>query len=630
MNYSNYRITLDVRKTVASVQLTAKKGDAGRKIYITLSDKGSPCQIADGCYAVFAGRKPDGTLLYNKTTIEDNTIIYAMTQQTTAVAGLVACEVKLFDSMSNLLTSPKLTILVDDVVVSEEDIVSKDEVTALTELVLDATATRELANQAIDGCNAATGAANTAAQAANTAAGNAEAAAGNAMSKANVAEEAAAAANDAAGLANQATVATNNAASEARDATEETNAARENIVREAGEILASLSDAVYAAPIECTANGDVIALSDASNQQLAGLTLYGKTVQNGTPTPSAPVALESVGESIGVTVAGKNLLPFPYATTAQTMSGVTFTHGTDGTITCNGTASEKLWYQLNKNFVFLPGVTYTLSGGYAGGTGDTYILYCEGTYNGAGFFYADTGNGITFSFENGATGKIYIMIAKGITVSNIVFRPQVEIGNTATVYEPYKGQTLTATAEGGLCGIGEVKDEIDFARGVRVQRNALVDLGTLDWLIDTNNAGFSCFRSASRVDFRAGTGHDIMRCTSYDVRPWRIDLTADKTIAPSNVNGNTTVWIRDDSYTDVATFKASLQGVMLLYARSTPIETPLSAEELAQFAALHTGKPNTTVFNDSGAEMKLGYVADTKSYIDNKFNELATALVNNT
>ncbi len=136
MNYSNYRITLDVRDTVANVQLTAKKGDVGRKIYITLSDKGNPCEIADDSYAVFAGVKPDGTLLYNKTTIENNTIIYVMTQQTTAVAGLVACEVKLYDSMSNLLTSPKLTILVDDVVVPDEEIVSRDEVSALAELIL--------------------------------------------------------------------------------------------------------------------------------------------------------------------------------------------------------------------------------------------------------------------------------------------------------------------------------------------------------------------------------------------------------------------------------------------------------------------------------------------------------------
>lgn len=284
MNYSNYRITLDIRKTVASVQINAKKGDAGRKIYITLSDKGCPCQIADGCYAVFAGRKPDGTLLYNKTTIEDNTIIYAMTQQTTAVAGLVACEVKLFDSMSNLLTSPKLTILVDDVVVSEEDFVSKDEVTALTELVLDATATRELANQAIDGCNAATGAANTAAQAANTVAGNA-------MSNANAAEEAAAAAN--------------NAASEARAATKETNNARENIKKTAGEVLSSLNGSLFAPPIEGSASGKAVAVNDASNQPIRGIVIYGKAAHNGTPAPETPVDFVGLGP-MGTTTTSVN------------------------------------------------------------------------------------------------------------------------------------------------------------------------------------------------------------------------------------------------------------------------------------------------------------------------------------
>lgn len=188
MNYSNYRVTLDIRKTVASVQLNAKRGDTGRKLYITLSDHGVPCKIADGCYAVFAGTKPDGTLLYNKTTVEDNTIIYAMTQQTTAVAGLVACEVKLFDSMSNLLTSPKLTILVDDVVVPDEEIASKDEVTAFVELVTEATAT-------IEAGNAATEAANTAAQNANEATKNADNAAAAANAGASAANTAANSAN---------------------------------------------------------------------------------------------------------------------------------------------------------------------------------------------------------------------------------------------------------------------------------------------------------------------------------------------------------------------------------------------------------------------------------------------------
>jgi hypothetical protein len=86
-----------------------------------------------------------------------------------------------------------------------------------------------------------------------------------------------------------------------------------------------------------------------------------------------------------------------------------------------------------------------------------------------------------------------------------------------------------------------------------------------------------------------------------------------------------------DGITNVATFKQWLaeNPLTVLYALAEPVETPLSAEELAQHAALHTYKPETTVYNDAGAGMKIAYVADTKLYIDKKFNELAAAIVNN-
>lgn len=56
----------------------------------------------------------------------------------------------------------------------------------------------------------------------------------------------------------------------------------------------------------------------------------------------------------------------------------------------------------------------------------------------------------------------------------------------------------------------------------------------------------------------------------------------------------------------------------------------LDPDALAQFASLRTNYPNTTVFNDAGAHMELKYVADTKKYVDNKFAELAAALVSST
>ena len=60
-------------------------------------------------------------------------------------------------------------------------------------------------------------------------------------------------------------------------------------------------------PGECSANwrsviGESVNIADAEDAPLRNLTLYGKTIQNGTPTPENPVALESVGESGSIIV----------------------------------------------------------------------------------------------------------------------------------------------------------------------------------------------------------------------------------------------------------------------------------------------------------------------------------------
>ena len=58
-----------------------------------------------------------------------------------------------------------------------------------------------------------------------------------------------------------------------------------------------------------------------------------------------------------------------------------------------------------------------------------------------------------------------------------------------------------------------------------------------------------------------------------------------------------------------------------------PIVTDLTVEEVQKLLALHTNKPNTTIWNDQDAEMQITYVADTKTYIDNKLKELNDAIV---
>lgn len=64
----------------------------------------------------------------------------------------------------------------------------------------------------------------------------------------------------------------------------------------------NIFEALSASAVECEATGDVIAVNEASNNRLRGLNIYGKTTQDGTPTPEAPVEMVTAGNSGVITV----------------------------------------------------------------------------------------------------------------------------------------------------------------------------------------------------------------------------------------------------------------------------------------------------------------------------------------
>ena len=136
MNFSNYRLSLDIHETESGLSLRAKKGDTIRKLYVTLMDGGSPYRITEDCTAAFTARKPDDTVIFNEAAIENNAIVYELTPQTTAAAGQVRCEVRLYGGDGRLITSPRFFLDVDDTVFTEGDeVVSEDEYTILEDAI---------------------------------------------------------------------------------------------------------------------------------------------------------------------------------------------------------------------------------------------------------------------------------------------------------------------------------------------------------------------------------------------------------------------------------------------------------------------------------------------------------------
>ena len=534
-----HELTMDLNRRGVTPVVDAVQGDSNtRAVKLTLTAGGAPFSPPAGVTASVAFRKPDGKKgWYDKLPdgtaacfVTESMITAMLAPEVLTAAGPVDAVLILQDEDLNQLATFGFTVQVAKnpaagITVSNDyyNYTTMAEINAamddfFTKAEKDWVAFEEEIRTS----------ANTAAEAAIDARDAARAAATNANNAATEANDAVTAANTATTKAEEATVAANNAASVAEAATEETIAARDSFLEAAGESMQAIVDLLGAAvdgpAVVCEETGSVIAVGDASNRIVQGLTLYGKTTQDGTPTPESPVELVSAGNggSIRVTVTDGTVSNVQ-ALTAQTSNG-------------------------------LPGIPVTSGGNYTDENGQQWI--CD-----------------------------EIDFARGVYVKRIVSK----VLNASELWNTY------ASTEGYLSfrhKIGELGYGVDDAVLCDKLQHApsLANANKVAGIRVLNSSAYNCF-------------HVFLRLPAEYM----------------------------DGITNVTTFKQWLaeNPLTVLYALAEPVETPLSAEELAQYAALHTNKPNTTVMNDAGAGMKLAYVADTKLYIDKKFNELAAAIVNN-
>lgn len=167
-------------------------------------------------------------------------------------------------------------------------------------------------------------------------------------------------------------------------------------------------------------------------------------------TPYTPYIADTSG--VKLLVQGGNLIPYPYTETTKTVNGITFTDNGDGTITANGTAtSQAVFYLLQRSNMQIAQDAF-LSGCPAGGSYSTYFLE---VYNGNTGYKADTGRGVLIPKDT--IRDVYIVFKAGATVENVTFKPQVEIGTTATDYERYIAPVeYTVNADGTVDGLKSI------------------------------------------------------------------------------------------------------------------------------------------------------------------------------
>ena len=374
--------------------------------------------------------------------------------------------------------------------------------------------------------------------------------------------------------------------------------------------------------------GNPIAVDDAFAAPLRGLTVYGRSTQNGTPTPDAPVPIVSAGDggSVAVKVTGKNLLQG----VRRVLSPSEVIEGGVKIVNSTGGNSRLAFFtaELKK------GVQYTIS-------------YKEKLVQGADIrvsvYLPDIRQFVTKTFipkQDTNTLGIYLNPDEIGTVE--VTDIQLELGTTATVYEPYREQLLTLPTPNGLPGTpvpsggnytdptGQqwVCDEVDLERGVRVQRVNRLKLGGLSWRYEltATNKNDTFISDVPASQDGTTRGYSLCQYAVFDGIAYDIEMK-ESCRCYVWVQSVTLQFKADSGVNSVEAFSEWLKArpdASISYCLATPIETPLTPAELAAYKALTTYAPDTVVQASDGAGVKLGYQKDVNIATNWKptFNQL--------
>ena len=216
-------------------------------------------------------------------------------------------------------------------------------------------------------------------------------------------------------------------------------------------------------------------------------------------------------------------------------------------------------------------------------------------------------------------GYTFTVKAEGLYLYQAVNAPdkntdELYIGYAPNILnEEYKKQTLIIPTPGGLPGIpvssggnytdkdGQqwVADEIDLARGERVQWVYHRHYAS-DELLYRDNMNFNIYTYKSEdVNIIDDTKHILVNVGRYN-----------PAFAQNNNYRGVTGGLRgrvDDIKSENDIKNVFPNGIDVWFIRKTPIRTPLPPETIAAYKKSHTYSPTTTVINDAGAGMIVGY-----------------------
>lgn len=242
----------------------------------------------------------------------------------------------------------------------------------------------------------------------------------------------------------------------------------------------------------------------------------------------------------------------------------------------------------------------------------------------------------TFNITHPSIVSISIVFAETSSYNNQTVKFQLERGSVATEYKAYTGKRLTlnhtlhgipVTSGGNYTdenGQQWICDEVDVDRGVFIRRVERIVLdGSAAWNLYNYQTQYYGFHIWDLLDEEYQRAAGL--CNQFRIVGGSSGDCLWIGVSNKNIYAITKEWY--DKGLDAWKAHLNEKPLEVIYARNTPIETPLAAEEIMAYKALKSNYPNTTVLNNAGAWMNVKYNADLKLYTDKDKEKFAADII---
>lgn len=344
---------------------------------------------------------------------------------------------------------------------------------------------------------------------------------------------------------------------------------------------------------------------------------------SGDPSPSNIRAITG-HTATNVTRTGKNLLWRPYADgTSKVTNGITYTVNDDGSVTIDGTATaDNVFYLVasgTSSFAKkgLKSGTYKVKETNAQSSDSTFYIQIQSN----GTFTSVYNSSKTFVYDeySGTNDMLRIFVKNGAVLNKVTVYPMLTPASISSdEYEPYVSDTYTANFPQSAGTV--YKGVLDLVDGTLSVTHGVLDLGELNWTEWPGVANVFRINIPSNIKRVLNAEDPDWYCSIYKVAIGTSISATDFTIGQIH---QAYLLCHDSRYSSGSTLKTALTGQELVYELATPVTYTLTPTEVDTLLGYNN------IYMSIDGTVKAEYRADTKLYIDSKFEALQALILEN-